>query len=298
MSYQCQAPVGFFIFNRLETTIEVLDSIRKARPQKMYLVSDGPRDSKPNEKEKVDEVRRYVENHIDWPCDIEKNYSAHNLGCKKRMASGITWILENEESAIFLEDDVKPAADFFPFMEELLLRYKDEPRIMEVCGFKYLNDYPIERSYTFSHHSMIWGWGTWKRAWQYYDIDIKSWEQRKKDWSLRKHFNLWGYLISSRHFDSVYHHICDTWDYQWDYAIYEHDGLTIVPKVNMVENIGFGKGDATHTTGQSSYDFSVSNLTFPLEHPDRIMADSGYDERFVKEEWGTKTIIKKILGKI
>lgn len=278
--------------------MEVFERIREIEPTKLYLISDGARDTKNGEHLKVQEVRDYIESHIDWPCEVKKNYAPKNMGCKKRMASGITWLLENEEMAIILEDDVKPSIDFFLFEKEMLEKYKDNQRIMLVSGYKYLNQFPINDSYTFSNHSMIWGWGTWRRAWENYDIDIKSWGQRKKDGSLREKFNYWGYKIISRHFDSVYNHIRDTWDYQWSYTVYDKNGLSIVPKVNMVENLGFNREDAAHTTGETSLDFTISKMDFPLTHPQIIEANKDYDKAYLKAEWGTKAMINKVFNKI
>lgn len=288
-------PIGFFTFNRLDTAIEVFNRIREIKPQKLYLVSDGPRDNKEGENLKVREVRDYIESHIDWPCEVKKNYALKNMGCRNRMASGITWLFENEEMAIILEDDVKPGLDFFWFEKEMLERYKDDKRIMMVSGYKYLNQYPINESYTFSNHSVIWGWGTWRRAWENYDVDIKSWPQRKKDGSLRKKFNFLGYKVRSHHFDSVYNHILDTWDYQWGYTVYEKNGLCIVPKVNMIENLGFNRDDATNTKGKTSLDFTVSKMVFPLTHPAKIEANTDYDRSFLELRWGIKAMIKKVM---
>ena len=298
MEDQYKIPIGFFTFNRLDTTMQVFESIRAIKPAKLYLVSDGARASRPGEELKVQEVRQYLESHVDWPCEVKKNYAPQNMGCKKRMASGITWLLENEEMAIILEDDVKPSQDFFQFEKEMLEKYRDNERVMLVSGFKYLNQYPIKESYTFSNHSMIWGWGTWRRAWKYYDIDIKSWKKRKKDGSLRKYFNFWGYRVISRHFDSVYNHTRDTWDYQWSYTVYENEGLSIVPKVNMIENLGFNREDAAHTTGGTNLSFALSNMEFPLVHPQKIEANKDYDSKYLKTEWGTGAMIQKVLNRV
>ena len=282
----------------MDTTIEVFDRIKEIKPQKLYLISDGPRDDKEGENLKVREVRDYIESHIDWPCEVRKNYALKNMGCRNRMVSGITWLFENEEMAVILEDDVKPSLDFFRFEKELLERYKDNTRIMLVSGFKYLNRYPIDKSYTFSNHPMTWGWGTWRRAWANYDIDIKSWEQRKKDGSLGKKFNYWGYKVFSRRFDSVYNHNLNIWDFQWSYTVCERNGLSVVPKVNMIENLGFNRDDATNTKGKSSLDFTVSKMDFPLTHPEKVEADTDYDKAYLNAEWGTKAIIKKVMKRV
>ena len=298
MEHKCNIPIGFFIFNRLDTAIEVFECIRKAKPEKLYLISDGPRIDRINEDEKVQEVRDYIERNIDWPCEVKKNYAEQNLGCRMRMASGITWLFENEEMAIVLEDNVKPTECFFEYMEEMLLKYKDDERIMLVSGFKIIGDYPIDESCTFSRHPMIWGWGTWRRAWNLYNIDIPDWKKLKRNGCLKKYFNFFGYIKASRDFDSVYYHKKDTWDFQWCYTVLKNDGLAIIPKFNLIENLGFGRADATHTTGNTNQDFTTHTIERPYIYPSKIEENVGYDEAYLKYGWGIKAIFRKVMNKL
>ena len=52
-------------------------------------------------------------------------------------------------------------------------------------------------------------------------------------------------------FDGVAGGSIDTWDYQWVYACWQHGGVSAMPAVNLVSNIGFGQ-DATHTVSPES----------------------------------------------
>ncbi len=38
-------------------------------------------------------------------------------------------------------------------------------------------------------------------------------------------------------FQSVYEGRIDTWDYQWTFASWLQNGLTILPNINLVQNI-------------------------------------------------------------
>lgn len=291
-------PIGFFTFNRLDTASEVFEEIRKVKPEKLYLISDGARDNRPKEREKVDQIRNFIERKINWPCSVAKNYAPRNMGCKDRMASGITWLLDNEEMAVILEDDCKPTQEFFRYAEEMLNRYKDDERVMLVSGSKLMTDYTMNSSYTFSRYAMIWGWATWRRAWSKYDIDIKSWRRAKQMGSLKKYYTWLGYIKAAKDFDSVYNHQKDTWDYQWAYAVLENDGLDIIPSVNMIENLGFGREDATHTTDSTSQTFVCGTLGFPLKHPDKVEWDEKYDKDFQRYEWGILAVLKKAIRRL
>lgn len=295
---QLTVPVAFIIFNRLDTTMEVFAQIRKARPERLYLISDGARPDRKGEADRVKKVREYVEQHVDWPCCVRKNYAPENMGCRDRVASGITWVLEQEEMTIILEDDCKPVRDFFPYMEEMLIRYKDDDRVMMVSGTNLVKGYRIRNSYTFSWFSSIWGWGTWKRAWNKYDVDIKSWPSLERDGYFKKFYRPLTYYLMTRDFGKVYRHEKDTWDHQWDYVRIANKGLGIVPNVNMIENLGFEREDATHTTGKAGYEFSCGEMQFPLTHPERIEQDAGYDAVYQKELFGLKRIWNFLLKKI
>ncbi len=133
MNAPLKTPVAFIIFNRPDCTRRVFERIRDARPEKLYLIADGPRAHKPGEDERCAETRRIVEGMIDWPCDVRKNFSDANMGCGKRIPSGLDWVFEQEETAIIMEDDILADPSFFPFCETLLERYRHDERIMQIC---------------------------------------------------------------------------------------------------------------------------------------------------------------------
>ena len=95
-----KVPVVFIIYKRLETTIRVWEVIAKIKPLKLYVIADGP--SCQEEKLKCLSVRDFVENNIDWKCDLKKVYSNTNLGCAKRVQSGLDYVFENEEKLLSL----------------------------------------------------------------------------------------------------------------------------------------------------------------------------------------------------
>jgi hypothetical protein len=106
-------------------------------------------------------------------------------------------------------------------------------------------------SYYFSALNHVWGWATWKRAWNLYDVDMKSYtnckeqnllEQLIPDAAIR---NYW-----KKNFDLVFENKKDTWDFQWQYASTINSGLAIIPNLNLITNVGFDS-NATHTMDQS-----------------------------------------------
>lgn len=302
IQYHVKTPVVLFIFNRPDLTKLVFLEIRKRQPKKLFLVSDGARSDKPGESEKVERAREIIK-LVDWDCEIITNFSEINLGCKKRVSSGIDWVFGQVEEAIILEDDCMPNQTFFQFCDELLEKYRNNEKIGMISGDNFqMGVQRGEGSYYFSRYAHIWGWATWRRAWKKYDVTIASWPKVKYDtqfWkskSLRKvELEYWQSA-----FQQVYDNNFDTWDHQWTYACWVNDMLTIMPNKNLISNIGFGP-QATHTHGSSQYaNMKTYEMGFPLVHPKLIIADKTADDITSKGMFNLplwKKELKKIIPK-
>jgi hypothetical protein len=276
-------PVAFFIFNRPALTRRVFAEIRRARPRKLLVVADGPRSNRPGEEAKCAESRAVISG-VDWPCELSTNYSNENLGCKRRLSSGLNWVFAEVEEAIILEDDCLPHPTFFRFCQELLDLYRDDNRVFHISGDHFratgkINPY----SYYFSRYNFIWGWASWRRAWKHYDVEMKL-------WPLVRDGNWLSYFLEdrsaverfTREFEAIYAGEVDTWDYQWSLACWIQHGLTIRPHVNLISNIGFNE-EATHTTGDSpSANLPTQSMAFPLLHPPFMMRNA-FEDRFLND---------------
>lgn len=273
-TYKLKTPVVFMIFNRPDTTKVVFEAIRAARPPKLLVIADGPRDDKPGEWYKCEATRQIIDG-VDWECEVLKNYSETNLGCARRVSSGLDWVFENVEEAIILEDDCVPHQTFFRFCEELLERYRNDSRIMVVSG----NNFQFGRrrnsdSYYFSRYNHCWGWATWKRAWRYFDFEMKLWpEIRDQGWLNDILLDSVSVDYWTQIFEFVYNGCIDSWAYRWTFSCWIQNGLSILPNVNLVSNIGFSD-EATHTTGKSTYaNMRADSMIFPLRHPLSMIRD-------------------------
>ena len=285
--FTLNTPVAFLIFNRPKTTERVFDEIRKAHPKKLFVVADGPR---PNNQKDIEgcEATRKIIDKVDWDCEITKNYSDINLGCKKRVSSGIKWVFENTDEAIFLEDDCLPHQSFFRYCQELLNYYRNDERIMMISGDNFQDGKKVtDSSYYFSSYGHIWGWASWKRAWQKYDIEMKLWPLIRKT----KYLDYWlpnkkAIAHWKEEFRRLYNNKIDTWDFQFLFACWINHGFSILPGVNLVSNIGFGTG-ALHTGdgNKKASNIPVKEILFPLIHPEIVMrnleADTYEEENYI-----------------
>ena len=251
MSEAFETPVLFCVFNRPELTARVFEAIRELKPKHLLIASDGPRADREGEAIKVAETRKIV-SKIDWPCEVKTRYQSENLGCKRAMSSAISWAFEHTEQLIILEDDCLPHLSFFRYCESLLDRYRDNPEVMMISGNNFQNSRRSDASYYFSRWTHIWGWATWKSAWQHFDVDISTWPDVKRTAKLRSIFkDPLQYAYWSRTLDLQHAGKINTWDFPWAYCVWSNGGLSILPEKNLVTNIGFGS-DATHTTDPES----------------------------------------------
>lgn len=301
-----KTPVAFLIFNRPDTTERVFREIAKARPEKLLVVADGPRPDRAGEAEKCASTRAIIE-RVDWDCEVLKNYSDVNLGCKKRVSSGLDWVFDTVEEAIILEDDCLPSPSFFTFCEELLERYRDDDRIMQICGSNFFKGWRrTEYSYYFSQYGPIWGWASWRRAWKFYDVEMKLWPEFREK-RLFEDFCMNPEEAEQRQgiYDKVFSGEMDTWDYQWGFAKLANSGLSITPNANLISNIGFG-ADATHTSsGDNPFAaLEVQKLDCPLRHPAFVLRDRPSDLKYVNEfmlkkaRRGLKSILRGFTGNL
>lgn len=300
-------PVLFMIFNRPDTTAKVFEAIRRARPPRLYVAADGPRAGQEGERDKCAQARRITE-EVDWPCEVHRLYRDENLGCKKAVSSAITWFFENEEEGIILEDDCLPDPSFFPYCGAMLERYREDGRVMMVGG----SDHSRQKkgdgpSYYFTTYYPVWGWGTWRRAWQHYDITMSAWPEFKRRRSIRKIVK--DHVMArwlDRCLERTYRGEIDTWDYQWIFAGLLNERLSVCPSGNLISNIGY---EGTHKgKGKSNWTF----LNLPCErfdvdaliHPDTVAADSQADRDIyravmkVVNPWGPMSVADRFVWNV
>jgi hypothetical protein len=292
--------VLFLVFNRLDTTKQVFDAIRQAKPPRLYIAADGARETKDGEVQRVNAVRDYIISNIDWECEVKTLFREQNLGCKYAVSGAIDWFFENEEMGIILEDDCLPSQSFFWFCEELLERYKNEDNVFLISGdgrgTKQIN---IDYDYDFVKYSLIWGWASWSRVWKKYDVKMSDWDDNK----LKIINNISQFSSTKRYwksaFENTYDNKIDTWDYQFSYTLQKNQGLCIVPKVNMISNIGFGV-DATHTSDSDNINANLPNLDleFPIAHPSEVVSNKSLDRFYDLNEFKMPHFVTRIINKL
>jgi len=280
-----KTPILFLIFNRPDTTEKVFEAIKKIRPKVLYIAADGGRT--PQEKEICEQARNLVINGVDWDCELHTLFRDENLGCKKSVASAITWFFDNVEEGLIIEDDTIPSESFFPFCEMLLEKYRNDEKIMHISGETGINDKVIGDGYYFSSIPLIWGWATWRRAWKYFDVEMSDYQENKKNKFLNKIFqNSFQRQDWLKSFDMTYDDRLCSWGFIWTYTVFKQNGLSIIPNTNMVTNIGYDDR-GTHTFDPDSPLANKArhkiNLDFP--HPKTLKIDYKKQSRVLIERF-------------
>ena len=262
--------IAYIIFNRPRHTRETFEAIRAQKPDKLFIIADGPRPDHPIDAERCKAVREIVE-HIDWPCEVHRDYAEQNLGLKRRISSGLNWVFSLTETAIVLEDDCLPHPDFFIFCQTLLERYKDDERVWVITGNNYQNGKKRgDASYYFSKFGHCWGWASWRRAWQHFDGELSFWPEWKntEDWRQKMpdpfEQTYWTDIL-----DRVHQHKINSWAYPWLATLWYNGALTATPRVNLVTNIGIGP-DSTHTHALEDEPGTPVAPLGKLTHPGKI----------------------------
>ncbi|HEY6638989.1 MAG TPA: hypothetical protein VIZ61_15025 [Solirubrobacterales bacterium] len=274
-----RTPVALILFRRPELTAEVFERIRDARPSKLFLIADAPRPGEEEEARACEEARAVVE-RVDWPCEVVRDYADENLGLKRRFPSGLDRVFSEAEEAIVLEDDCLPHASFFSYCDELLERYRDDERVVHIAGSQLLPRAPVGASYHFSRYVHVWGWATWRRAWNLYDPELTDWQassEGERDGLLRATFEaederrFWRFV-----WDNVAE--IDNWDAQWSYVALSRGLLAVNPNRNLISNVGFAV-DATNATADplGIARRPLEGMDFPLSHPAEVSRDAEAD---------------------
>ena len=245
-------PILLIFFNREDTLAKVLEVIREKKAPILYLAQDGPRLGNSSDEKNCISCRELVESQIDWECEVKTLYRDENLGCKKAVSGAISWFFECEEEGIILEDDCVPHLSFFDYAQFMLKEYKDNEKIGMICGTNITNGRaaPVEEDIYFSKMPLVWGWASWRRVWKEYDVEISGWPKNNSVLSFLKNkivYRNWKLI-----FNRVFMGRIDTWDYQLNYLLWNLQYLCVIPKNNLIENVGFDER-ATNTSSRPDH---------------------------------------------
>lgn len=230
-----KTPILLNLYNRPKYTNKLINSLSIAKPRKIYISIDGP-------KNKLDQfrIKKVIDltKNIEWKCKKIYKLNKKNFGCKDSVSSAIEWFFKNEKYGVILEDDTLPSKHFLDFSEKFLVKYINNSKISMITGFNPLNvsTKNDELSFFLSHHYPIWGWATWARAWRGYKKELTN-----KDLKIFFKKNLFSSLLTKSYlkqkFTTHKTYWKDTWDIQWVFHCMKKKTYCLTPSINLIENI-------------------------------------------------------------
>lgn len=294
MAYQTQSAVLFMVFNRPALTRQVFEAINIVKPQRLYIAADGPRPVVENEASVCEQVK-FIATNVNWNSEVKTLFRNENLGCRDAVSSAIDWFFENEEEGIILEDDCLPSEDFFRFCDTMLYYYRNDTRIRHVGGSNlHQGKQWGNGSYYFSNLTHVWGWASWRRVWQSYDKKLSQFTEADLRNGLVNIFsesviiNAWLQIFNELKEGKI-----DTWDYQLTLINFLNNSLSVIPNVNLISNIGFGK-DATHTVhAQHPYANQAIGVLGEILHPAYMVPQKQADYATLAFDFDVQRIKKK-----
>lgn len=307
-----RSPVLLLTFNRPDTTEKVLDTVLAANPSAVYLFSDGPRAGNADDADLVRQTRALMDDALASHPQVHRRYMEDNQGLFRGVSGALDWFFSHVEEGIILEDDCVPHPDFFGYCDELLEKYRNDDRVWCISGDNSL-ELPISAgaSYGFIRDPLIWGWATWRRAWQHFDRDFSYWSEIR---GTKREKELYPDRVERRIRRGVFDRYArgiDAWAFKWKMTLQYHGGLAAVPRVNLVSNIGWNRPDATHTKGDSLKAARPTFPILPLTHPSDVVVDRAAQTEFVesrglgvkKHRWSYRlkkwiTRVRRTLGRM
>ena len=293
-------PILFLIFNRPDTTKKVFNEIRKIKPKYLYVAADGPREYIQSDFDLCQQSREIVVQNIDWDCKVETLFRKDNQGCKKAVSQAITWFFTRCSAGVILEDDCLPTNEFFWYCKWALKEFEKDDRIVSVSGFNFGYENP---TISFSRFMNMWGWASWSKYALNIDYNIEKWDslQFKKYFLIARLYrsifqldkvwtNYWY-----RVFNKIANNELDTWDYQWIFYQLSNNMLTVVPPINLIQNVGFHE-EGTHTKSNDhpiakivsdERKYIWGNLKF------KVSPNYYFEEKYIKEVWCDYSVLKE-----
>lgn len=269
MSYEI--PIAFFIWRRPELTEKVFARISEIKPNTLIIIADGYQDDDLENKAKCLATRQVV-SQIDWPCNVHRQYADQHIGLQNRVETGLDYVFSIVDRAIILEDDCLPEQTFFDYLEFMLNFYENDERIACISGDKPPCIDFDDSSYAFTIYPMIWGWATWKRVWLTHDRHMNKWPSiRNSNFILDKIGSQRAAEFWQSWFDKQYLRENNSWAIGFTFTCLINNMLSIIPKNNLIKNIGFGV-DSTHTfdSNDPRANAFTSPMSLPLVHPSSI----------------------------
>ena len=304
-NYLVDVPVMICIWARPEIQKKTFEVVKKARPSRLFLISDGGRSKE--EHALILQSRRIVED-IDWDCKIDKLYYETNQGMYRMISEELKFVFDRVDRCIILEDDILVSKEFFGFCAELLEKYKNDQRITAINGSNPLGVYDNNNAdYFFSWANSISGYAIWKRTVDLFDdkcfeaedlANLLGNESKFSQNQLIRNVNR-QYLYYKKQRNHGGHP--PAVEFYRSFINVTQNQVDIVPTRNMVSNLGDYMGTNVGNIKllpkrvQNLFNQKIYDVNLPLKHPQYVMRDMQYEKMmFVSKKQRAVDLIETV----
>jgi hypothetical protein len=257
------APIALFVYNRpwhTQQTIEALLANAEAAQTSLIVFSDGARNEEG--KQSVSSVRAFIRSITGFK-SIEIIERETNLGLARSIIDGVTRVCEEYGRVIVLEDDLVTATSFLAYMNEGLVRYEHDDRVISIHGYVYPVAATLPETF-FLKGADCWGWATWKRGWDLFESDGRVLLQQLTHRKLTRRFDFDGAYPYTKMLKNQIKGKNDSWAIRWYASAFLKDRLTLYPGRSLVHNIG-NDGSGTHCSETGAYSGEISAIPVQVE---------------------------------
>lgn len=276
-------PVLLVIFNRPELISKQIEILKKANVKKIYISSDGPRNSISGECKIVASLRQKVIDLIDWDCKVFTLFNKENLGCKYAVNNAIKWFFSIEDKGIVLEDDIIPSLNFFNFCNDCLSFFEDKKEIFSITGRNELSEWG-ESDIFFTNRFNCWGWASW--ADRIFDVDVEYGYERNNDYSQLYNKRPWeercyvDSVLGLLQTDQV-----NSWAYSYDLFCKSKNYIHVYPRKNMISNIGFSHSGTHSSSWLEDNVFFHESFLPSVDRQINVIDDIAFSKKKLRSEY-------------
>jgi acetyltransferase-like isoleucine patch superfamily enzyme/GT2 family glycosyltransferase len=265
------APIVLFVYNRPQHTELTLNAIRNADfsgNSRLIIFSDGPKlNASDSECNQINSVRRIIREQR-WCGSVEIVERSVNYGLAKSVILGVTEVVEKYGKIIVLEDDILVSKGFIKYLNEALVLYHGDDKVMHISASNYNIDTEGLGDTFFARTLTCHGWGTWARSWKHFSNDaIDHLAYFQPGTSRARDFDVDGSAYFLNQLIKNINGSIKTWAVLWYASWLRVGGLSLIPRRSLITNIGFDKF-ATHTMdSKSNYLMSPTDFVDVIQIP-------------------------------
>ena len=260
MPTKTKAPIALFVYNRpvhTSKTLDALKSNKEAIESDLFIFCDGPKSGDLENIASIQKVRDIIQNVSGFK-SIKVFEHEINLGLSKSIIWGVNKIFESNESIIVIEDDIQTSPFFLNFMNDALKLYENESFVGCINGWNFPLELDEDTPETFFLPGAdCWGWATWKRAWNLFELDGVKLKKNVVENNLEYFFNRRGQEDLFNILENQINKNNDSWAIRWYATLFCRGMYCLYPKNSFVLNSGFD-GTGTHCK-EISIEQSVQN---------------------------------------